>query len=533
MIEALGLHVVGQPVLQAAKGGGQLGQGVGAQVEERRQAAPHKGGEQQRDRLRTPAWDRVHAEHAVAHQQLGKVQHQTHQQQRRQRHQPEHLGGANRERGRLSGEDQPEHADQTGADQGIGDQHQAAQQPGVVAAADQHQQLAQGGEATEGRKGDQAGGTAEEGQAHQRALAPQSTELGEVLGNVGEHDRADHHQHQGHRQRVDQHQVVGHRDAAEAHGHEQQAHPAGHQERQGSLDIHLGKGDQGADDGRGAAHHHQHRLHQRHHLDQGLEAQQHPGTADDHHRVAQHRGRQRTLHGFIQPQVQRDLGALAHRTGDQRQHDQRKGRRQGDLVVGLIGGPGLQTVEIPGAGERQQRDDAGQQDQVADPLGEKRVAGTLDHKGLVVPGANDQIGAQGEQLQDHVAEEQRIGEHQGAEAGLEEAERAEEARPAPVHLEIGDRIDLHQHMQARDHGHRDQGGLGDQAVDADAQPGRLQPGPAEGERPVNGRRAGAGIGVQGHQGGGAVHEGDAAQQQVDVTAGARAGAGDQSRRPQQ
>ena len=185
--------------------------------------------------------------------------------------------------------------------------------------------------------------------------------------------------------------------------------------------------------------------------------------------------------------MQRDLGALAHGTGDQGQHDQREAGRQGNVVVGLIGRPGLQAVEVPGSGERQQGDHTGQQDQVADALGEKGVAGPLHHQRLVVPGADDQIGAQRQQLQDHIAEEQRIGEHQGAEASFEEAERAEEARPAPVHLQVGDRIDLHQHVQGRDHGHGDQRRFGDQAVKANAQPGGLQPGPAEGERPIDRR----------------------------------------------
>ena len=203
------------------------------------------------------------------------------------------------------------------------------------------------------------------------------------------------------------------------------------------------------------------------------------------------------------------------------------------MVVGLIGRPGLQAVEVPGAGDRQQGDHARQQDQVADALGEEGIAGSLDHQRLVVPRAHDQVGAHGEQLEDHVAEEQRVGEHQRAEAGFEKAQGAEEARPAPVHLQVADRIDLHQHVQAGDHGHRDQGRFGDQAVDADAQAGGVQPGPAEGEGPVDRRRAGHGIGVESHQGQGAVQERRAHHQQVQVAAGAGAGAGDDPGRPEQ
>ena len=190
-------------------------------------------------------------------------------------------------------------------------------------------------------------------------------------------------------------------------------------------------------------------------------------------------------------------------------------------------------MEIPGAGDRQQSDHAGQQNKVADALGEEGIAGPLHHQGLVVPGAHDQVSAQGEQLHDHVAEEQRIGEHQSAQPRFKEAQGAEETGPAPVHLQIGDRINLHQHMQAGDQRHRDQGGLSDQSVEANAQPGGLQPGPAEGERLIDRRRARVGIGMEGHQSQHAVHKRHTHQQEIEVPAGPRSGAGDQPRRPQQ
>ena len=76
-------------------------------------------------------------------------------------------------------------------------------------------------------------------------------------------------------------------------------------------------------------------------------------------------------------------------------------------------------------------------------------------------------------------------------------------------------------------------GLFLQAVDADAQAGGVQPGPAEGEGPVDRRRAGHGIGVESHQGQGAVQERRAHHQQVQVAAGAGAGAGDNPGRPEQ
>ena len=461
------------------------------------------------------------------------MQHHAPQHHGGQHHQPEHLRRTGGERGGSTSPDLAENPDQAGADQGVGDQHHAPQQHGMATRRREGEQFAQGGEAGERRQAHQASRADEEGDADQGPLAPEPPQLGEVLGDVADHDRADRHQQQGHRQRIHQQQVVGHGRAAQAHGHEEQPQPAAHQKRKSPLDVHLGQGDQGCHHGGGATHHHKHRLHEGTELQQGLQPQQHPGATHHHHGIAQHGGRQGALHRLIEPEVQGNLGALAHRAGDQGQQDQLEARWQGGAVVGEVGGPALQAMEVPGAAHRQQGDHPSQQDQVANALGEKGIAGPLHHQGLVVPGAHDQVGAQGEQLEDHVAEEHRIGEHQGAEARLEEAEGAEEAGPAPVHFHVADGIDLHQQVQARDHRHGDQGGFGHQPVESDPQATRVEPGPAEADRPVEGLGSGGGIGVQGGKRHQAVAKGHRHHQQIEVTAGPRAGAGDQPRRPGQ
>ena len=356
----------------------------------------------------------------------------------------------------------------------------------MAAAGGHRQELPQGGKTREGGQGHQPGRTAEKCQTHEGTLLPKAPQLGEVLGDVGEHNRADRHEHQGHRQGVDEHQVIGHVDSPQAHGHKEQAHPAGHQKRQGPFHIDLGQGDQGAHQGAGAPHHHQHALHKGAQGDQGLQPQQHPDASHHHHRVAQHGGGQRALHGLIEPEVERNLGAFAHGPGDQGQQNQGDARGEGNVVVGHVGGPALKAVKIPGARDRQQGNHPRQKDEVANPLGEEGIAGALHHQRLVVPGAHDQVGAQGEQLEDDVAEKQGIGEHQGAQARFKKTQGAKKPRPAPIHLQIGNRIDLHQHVQSCDHRHGDQGGLGDQAIKPDAQACGVQPGPAEGEGSVDG-----------------------------------------------
>ena len=111
--------------------------------------------------------------------------------------------------------------------------------------------------------------------------------------------------------------MIGHRCATQTHRHKQQTKPAAHQEGEGSLYIHLSQRDQRGHHRRGAANGNQHGLHQRAQFDEGLQAQQHPGATNHHYRVAQHGGGQGALHGLIQPEVQRNLGALAHGAGDQ------------------------------------------------------------------------------------------------------------------------------------------------------------------------------------------------------------------------
>ena len=231
----------------------------------------------------------------------------------------------------------------------------------------------------------------------------------EVLADIANHDRADRHQDQRHRQGVDEQQVIGDLPAPQAHRHEQKTEPAANQKREGPLDIDLGQGNQRSHQGRGATDSHEHGLHQGAKGDQRLQPQQHPGAAGHHHRIAQHRGGQGAFHCFIQPEMQGDLGALAHRTGNQGQQYQAGAQRQAGALAGLVGSPGLQAMEIPGTRHRQQGHQARQQHQVADPFGQKGIPRTFDNQGLVVPGADDQIGAQGEQFENRVTEEQGVG----------------------------------------------------------------------------------------------------------------------------
>ena len=304
--------------------------------------------------------------------------------------------------------------------------------------------------------------------------------------------------------------MVGHIRSPQAHRHKQQAQPAAHQKGEGPFDIGLGQGNQGGHHRGGTTHRHQGGLHQGAQHQQGLQAQQHPGTAQHHHRIAQHRGGQGALHGLIQPKVQGNLGALAHGPGHQGEQDQGEAPGQGG-ICGLARrqalGPTGQAVEIPGARHRQDRHQASQQHQIANALGEEGIPGPFHHQGLVVPGAHHQVGAEGEEFQQHIAEKEGIGEHQGTQTGLKKAQATKKAGPTPVHFQIANRIDLGEHVHPRNHRHGDEGGFGYYPIKTNGQSGGGEPLPTKANWGIEGIRARQGIGVQRQQGQHAVAEG--------------------------
>ena len=91
---------------------------------------------------------------------------------------------------------------------------------------------------------------------------------------------------------------------------------------EGAFEIHLGDGHQGTADRTDRAHHQQHLDGHRREAQQWHQLQEHQRTTGHHGGIAQDRGRVGALHGLIQPQMHRKLGALAHGAGDQTQAQQ-------------------------------------------------------------------------------------------------------------------------------------------------------------------------------------------------------------------
>ena len=184
-------------------------------------------------------------------------------------------------------------------------------------------------------------------------------------------------------------QQQGHGRLLQGDGDEDQAQIGGGGIGKGALEIHLGEGHQGTGNGADRAHHQQHGGCHRRQPQQRHQFEQHQGTGGHHHRIAQNRGGVRSLHGLIQPEVHRELGAFPHRSSNQAQANQaarQGGQRATRLgrVLGL-GGPAVEIGELHRAGQGREGHNPHQQQHIADPFGQEGIAGRGHHQGLGIP----------------------------------------------------------------------------------------------------------------------------------------------------
>ena len=164
-------------------------------------------------------------------------------------------------------------------------------------------------------------------------------------------------------------------------GDEDKAHVGRCGIRQRAFDVHLSQGHQRATDRTDAADHEHHADGDGRELKDGHHLQQHDGAAGHHHRVPQNRSGVGALHGFVQPEVHGELGALARWPSDQAQTQQRC--RQGR--EGVLRSPGIKVVKSHHAGVAAERHHTHQQQHITNALGEEGIPGCCDHQGLGVP----------------------------------------------------------------------------------------------------------------------------------------------------
>ena len=244
------------------------------------------------------------------------------------------------------------------------------------------------------------------------------------------------------------HQVEDRRGpGADAERREHVAELAERRVGQYALDVGLGHGDRrredrGEDADAGDDHERrwgvgEDRIGPRHQVDAGV----------DHRRGVDQRGdRGRALHRIREPDMERELGALAHRPGEDQQRDEHD-RSLAELADAL---EDLADVERAEADEDQH--DPEREAHVADAVDDECLLGGERRGALAVPEADEQVAAQPDQLPGHEHDQEVAGQHQQQHREHEQVQVGEEPPVPRVVAHVPDRVDVHEQA---DRGHDD------------------------------------------------------------------------------
>ena len=143
--------------------------------------------------------------------------------------------------------------------------------------------------------------------------------------------------------------------------------------------------------------------------------------------------------------MERELGALAHRPGEDEQRDERDGRRV-ELADAL---DDLADVERAQADEDEQ--DPEDEADVADTVDDERLLGRERRRALPVPEPDEQVAAQADQLPGHEHDQEVAGQDQQQHREHEQVEVGEEPPVARVVAHVADRVDVDEQADRRDH----------------------------------------------------------------------------------
>ncbi len=216
------------------------------------------------------------------------------------------------------------------------------------------------------------------------------------------------------------------------------------------LDLPLGEGAGRRVEGGGGADGGDHRHAEGGEGDQGEEPAEQVDAGSDHGRgVDQRRDRGRAGHGVGEPGHQRQLGALAAGAAQQQQgqRGQRRRRQGGRLSVDAGERQGAEEGEEPEHGD-------GEKD-IADPGDEEGLAPGVGVLPLLVPVADQAVGAEADPLPAEEEQQQVVGEDDGQHGEDEEVEQREEARIVLFLAHVADGIEVD---QGRDPGHHQRHG---------------------------------------------------------------------------
>src|SRR5206468_6211241 len=213
----------------------------------------------------------------------------------------------------------------------------------------------------------------------------------------------------------------------------------------------------------------------------------------------------RARHGVGQPDVEGDLGRLPRRTDEEEEADHERhrpaadGRRRENVQVTLdrreVEGPVAVAAERP-----REEKEAEEEARVADAVHEE---GLLPRRGvlrLLVPEADQGIGAEPHALPADEEERQVVGEHEDEHRGREQVQVGEVAREAPIAVHAADRVDVHEKADARHHERHDRRECVEPERGLGAEGPRGDPGvEVVAEEPALGQRAEPERGRHGHR----------------------------------
>ncbi len=223
------------------------------------------------------------------------------------------------------------------------------------------------------------------------------------------------------------------------------------------LDVVLDQADGGREDRgeRPDQRHHQHRLRgvgvdrrrARHHVDAGGD---HGGGVDE----GGDRGR--ALHGVGQPDVERNLRALAGGPDEQEQADQGEGAPPG-VLDRHVSRRGRDRLEVEGAEGDEDQEDPDQEAGVTDPVDDEGLLAGVGGALLLEPEPDEEVGAQPHALPAH-EEHHVVGAQDQREHGEHEQVQVRHVpRVAGVVTHVPDRVDVDQEADEGDDQDHDRG----------------------------------------------------------------------------
>ena len=289
-----------------------------------------------------------------------------------------------------------------------------------------------------------------EGPERDRHLLAQPAHLPDVLLVVDRNDDgAGAQEQQRLEERMGRQMEHRRRRAVEANGHHHVAELRERRIGQDALDVVLLDGDDGGQQGgepanprddlqrMGAGD-----------IEQEEHAAKHVHARGDHRRgMNQGADGRGAFHGVGQPDVQRKLRALAHRAAEDQQAGGRRQRAQGLRV----GGQGLlDHVELQGAEGRPDRQDAEQEPEVPQTIGDEGFLACVRRRRSFKPETDEQVAGHADQFPEDEELKEVVGQHDAEHREGEQAQAGEIAREPAVLAHVAPGVDVN---RAGDAGH--------------------------------------------------------------------------------